>query len=155
MLDGAPAMRPGRSSHTQVAGFPNACTQLNSWHSRSCLRLRSNSFHLEAAHITPNPLKKESGGHHCLVYICSKQENMHRFDSQKIRQLFQSARVFSPSFSLCWSRNTTSFILCYFHDVTQYRAVYFREASSGESPMIYVMFSVPADLYLNDNPEEQ
>lgn len=33
MLDGAPAMRPGRSSHTQVAGFPKAGTQLNSWHS--------------------------------------------------------------------------------------------------------------------------
>ena len=107
-LYGAPAMRPCRSSHTQVAGFPNACTQLNSWHSRSCLRLSSNSFHREAAHITPSPLKRRVRGHHCLVYIWSKQENMQRFDSQKIRQLFKSVGVFF-SFSR-WSR-TRSCIL--------------------------------------------
>lgn len=41
--------------------FPNACTQLNSWHSRQCLRVKSNSFHQEAAHITPNPLKRRVG----------------------------------------------------------------------------------------------
>lgn len=41
--------------------FPNACTQLNSWHSGQCLRLKSNSFHLDAAHITPNPLKRRVG----------------------------------------------------------------------------------------------
>lgn len=34
------------------------------------------------------PIENQSGGHHCLVYICSKQENMQRFDSQKIRELF-------------------------------------------------------------------
>lgn len=43
--------------------------------------LRSGAHH-------PKPIESQSGGHHCLVYICSKQENMQRFDSQKIRPLF-------------------------------------------------------------------
>lgn len=36
----------------------------------------------------PGAIESPSGGHNCLVHICSKQENMQRFDSQKIRELF-------------------------------------------------------------------
>lgn len=68
--------------------------------------IEEQQFPLRSGAHHPNPIEKESGGHHCLVYICSKQENMQRFDSQKIRQLFQSAWVFF--FLSCWSR---SFIL--------------------------------------------
>lgn len=53
------ATRPVKS-HAGCS-LPNACTQLNSWHSRSCLRVKSNSFHSEAAHITPNLLKARVG----------------------------------------------------------------------------------------------
>lgn len=53
------ATRPVKS-HAGCS-LPNACTQLNSWHSRLCLRVKSNSFHSEAAHITPNPLKARVG----------------------------------------------------------------------------------------------
>lgn len=92
--------------------------------------LRSGAHH-------PKPIEKESGGHHCLVYICSKQENMQRFDSQKIRQLFKSARVFF-SFLSSWTINTPSFILSaswsVFFRITQHRAVYFLNASIGGSP---------------------
>lgn len=68
--------------------------------------LRSNSFHLDGAHH-PNPIEKESGGQCCLVYICSKQENMLRFDSQKIRQLFKTARAPLPPHFFLGTRKTS------------------------------------------------
>lgn len=68
--------------------LPSADTQLNSWHSRWCLRPRQQQFPLRSGAHHPEAIQSQSGGHNCLVHICSKQENMQRFDSQKIRELF-------------------------------------------------------------------
>lgn len=117
--------------------------------------------HRSGAHH-PDPIEKQSGGHHCLVYICSKQENMQRFDSHKIRQLFKSARLFFPFLSR-WSRNTRSFILSAAISMTWLNIELFIFTArplvnlqhNQLVAVIYVMFSQAADFYLNDNPVEQ
>lgn len=140
-----------------------------------CLRVKSNSFHSEAAHITSNPLKVRVGGHHCLVYICSKQENMQRFDSQKIRPLFKSAWVFfffslslalfSLSLSHCKKTLEVSFCSPFTGAISMTRrsvwsclfwerVLWVNLQCNQRVTVIYVMFSVTPDFYLNGQPRE-
>lgn len=69
--------------------------------------IEEQQFPLRSGVHHPEPIEKESGGHNCLVYICSKQENMQRFDSQKNPAIVQISMLFFI-FS-CWSRNTPGF----------------------------------------------
>lgn len=95
--------QPGRPSHTQVAGFPMLS---HNW----IHGILGNVWDLSATvsiwtqRTSPHTHWKGELGHHCLVYTSSKQENMQRFDSQKIRQLLGSAWVFP----LPCTRNTKS-----------------------------------------------
>lgn len=91
MHRGAPAMRPGRSSHTQAARFPKCLHTIEFLTFSLMFEIEKRRFPLRSAARHPRPIEKESEGHQCLVYICSKQENMLRFDSQKIRRLLKSA----------------------------------------------------------------
>lgn len=149
--------RPGRSSHTQVAGFPVPTHNWNSWHSRWCLRASSHSFHSGAAHITPKPFKVRVG----VTTVCSTSAPNRKICKDLIRRksgnCSNHCHFFPPWFQ---QKHEGDLILGYF-DPSREQLFIFRSRPrvnlECHQPVtvIYVMFSLTPDSYLNDSPTEQ
>lgn len=85
---------------------------------------------VSTSHITLNPLKRRVGVTNVWYTFCSKQENMQRFDSQKIRQLFPISFFF-----LLLEQKYSKFhsVHIYFYDNIELFII--RECPPGASPM--------------------
>ena len=161
MLDGAPAMRPGRSSHTQVAGFPMPADNwipdilANVWDWRATVstskRRTSPQTHWKAEWGSP------LFGIHLLQ--TGKYAKIWFAENPAIVQISMSffslvgAEILEVSFcppQICAISTHYSVDLFIFG-----RRPLVNLQCNQHVTMIYVMFSVTTDFYLNDSPAKQ
>lgn len=157
MLHGAPAMRPGRSSHTQVAGFP---VPTHNWIPDILADVwdRAATVSTQERRTSPRSHWKAEWG--------SQLFGPHLLQTGKYAKIWFAENpgivlitaVFF--FSLVLAETLEDFILGDFYSSHEQLFIFRRRPRVNlqcHQPVtvIYVMFSLTPDFYLNDSPTEQ
>lgn len=159
MLHGAPAMRPGRSSHTQVAGFP---VPTHNWIPGILAHVwdRAATVSTQERRTSPRSHWKSEWG---VTTVWSTSAPNRKICKDLIRRKSGNCSNhchFFFSLSLVLAETLEDFILGYFYSSHEQLFIFRRRPRVNlqcHQPVtvIYVMFSLTPDFYLNDSPTEQ
>lgn len=158
MLHGAPAMRPGRSSHTQVAGFP---VPTHNWIPDIPADVwdRAAAVSTQERRTSPRSHSKSEWGSQLFApHLLQTGKYAKIWFAENPGIVLNHCHFFSlPGFS----RNIRGDLSLDYFDPSHEQLFIFRSRPrvnlECHQPVteIYVMFSLTPDFYLNDSPTEQ